>query len=172
SVTATGLTFVAGKTGMAGRFVDSTSMTAAENAALATMSFTIEAWVRLGALPAAGGRMAILDNDGEYGLFVHDSTVQCNGLTATVTLATNTWTHLACTIDAATTTGRLYIDGTERATASVTVGIAAAPGLAIGANSGGGVVSDLIGDLDQLRLFGAARTAAQVCAAAGKTACP
>ena len=125
----------------------------------------------VGAGPQLDDSVVILDNDGEYGLFVHDATVRCSSLQPSVTLTTNTWTHLACTLDAATTTVRLYVDGVERGSMTATVGAGGASGLVIGANSGAGAASKLIGDLDQLRLFGAARTAAQICAAAGKTSC-
>ncbi|MDX2087096.1 MAG: LamG-like jellyroll fold domain-containing protein [Kofleriaceae bacterium] len=48
--------------------------------------------------------------------------MRCGGLQPSVTLATNTWTHLACTLDAATTTARLYVDGVERGSGAATVG--------------------------------------------------
>ena len=70
TVTATALSFVTGRVGMAGRFDATTSVTVAENTAFATLSYTIEAWVKLPAQPTSE-RMAVLDNDGEYLSLIH-----------------------------------------------------------------------------------------------------
>jgi hypothetical protein len=91
---------------------------------------------------------------------------------ATVTLPTNTFTHVACTYDAATGTGRLFLDGTQVAiaTGGTPLGAGNADGAALGGNSPTG--DPLLGSLDQMRIFNVPRSAQQICTAAGKQVCP
>ena len=124
-----------------------------------------------GALPDAG-RFGIIDNDSAYGVFYTATTVACAfnvTLTATVTLARKTWTHVACTHDGSLIT--LYLDGAPIASMAAVGNATAgnAQGLVLGGNSPAG--DRMVGLLDQVRVFSEARTAAQICAAAGKPTC-
>jgi hypothetical protein len=129
-------------------------------------TLTVEAWVRPKSLPGPMARAGVLDSDGRFGLFVYapgtmDCLVQTVHLVGPV-LPVGQWTHVACTYDGTTVT--LYVGGTSRASAPL-----AAPGstsgtTAIGQNSPSGDPFD--GDVDELRVFSAARTPAQIAAAA------
>jgi hypothetical protein len=175
--TATGVTFVpGGQVGMAMQ-VDAGSTTNV-NASLLfnhVAALTIEAWIKLAHLPAKHQQSDILDVDNQYAFAVNDDgTLTCDlhGLGNFMTsaqVALGRWTHVACTYDGATA-GLIYIDGALAAnrpgSGQLTTGNNA---MSIAANHPTGM--QILGLIDQLRLLGVARTAAQICTDAGKTIC-
>jgi hypothetical protein len=134
---------------------------------------TLELWLRADSLPAVGGRYGILDNNGQYGLFLGpDGKVRC-AMSSTVPIALavvpGVWTHIACTYDGQAM--RLYQDGVLGNTTPTTVTLTdgSTDGMRLGANSPSGDV--LAGALDDVRIYSVARTPAEICAAAGRTRC-
>src|SRR4051812_9209485 len=175
--TATGVTFVPdGRVGMAMQ-VDAGSMTNVSASLLFNhvTAVTIEAWIKLSHLPAKGQQSDILDVDNQYSFQVNDDgTLTCDlhGLGKAMTsaqVALDRWTHVACTYDGATA-GLIYIDGALAAnrpgSGQLTTGNNA---MSIAANHPTGM--QILGLIDQLRLLGAARTAAQICTDASKAIC-
>ena len=173
NATAQNTTFTTGKVGM-GITLGATSLIAIPDAAsLAPPTATVEAFVNPTVLPTGTARMGIFDNNGSYGLFINAAGLSCSmSVVATAPpIPINTWTHVACTFDG--TTVRIYVDGAP-AGQPVGGGTALGPGgiegSTIGSNSPSG--DQLIGSIDQVRVWNVARTAQQVCAASGAPLCP
>jgi len=175
--TATGVTFVpGGQVGMAMQ-VDAASATnvSASNLFNHLTAVTIEAWIKLAQLPAKHQQSDILDVDNQYAFAVNDDgTLTCDlhGLGNVMTsakVALDRWTHVACTYDGATA-AQIYVDGALAANrpgnGQLSVGNNA---MSIAANHPTGM--QILGLIDQLRLLGVARTAAQICTDAGKAIC-
>jgi Concanavalin A-like lectin/glucanases superfamily len=147
----------------------------AHNATLDVQQLTIEMWVKPASLPALGARAGLLDEDGQYGLFIYPQGVLfCTAGGGTVaspsdSITAGAWQHVACTYDQSML--RLYRDGVLVAMAPNSAAIATGQpnGLSVGANSPSG--DDLDGLVDDVRLFGTARTAEQICADAAVTGC-
>ncbi len=157
----TNVTFVAGEQGMAAVASVQTQMNVAQNALIDPPTLTIEAWINA-PLPGVGARAGIIDNEGAWGMFLHEQgELQC--ITATNVAANvpaNTWTHVACTADGVER--KIYVNGTLVDTAATGALGAGVQGMALGANSPSG--QQLAGDIDQLRVFSVARTDAQIAA--------
>ena len=172
NATATNASFGQGKVGM-GLTLQANSLCAvADVAALSPPMVTMEAFIRPTTLPTGGARMGVMDNNNSYGLFLVNNAVSCS-VNVTVTgpvVAANQWTHIACTFDG--TTGRLYINGAQvgMTAGGSPLGNGDASGLVIGGNSPNG--DQLIGTIDQVRVWNVARTPQQVCAASGAPLCP
>jgi hypothetical protein len=137
-------------------------------------SATLELWVRAATLPAAGGRAGLVDNNGQYGLFLApDGQVRCS-MSSTVPIALKivpgVWTHIACSYDGQTM--RMYQDGVLASSTPTTVTMTdgSADGMRVGQNSPSGDLLD--GAIDGLRIYAVARSGAQICAAAGRASCP
>jgi Concanavalin A-like lectin/glucanases superfamily len=146
----------------------------ADSASFDVTDLTIEAWISPSTIPTGTNRAGILDCEGQYGFFLHpngDLVCTAGGsVTATAQIQANRWTHVACTHDATTIT--IYADG--KAITTGTAGVlptANTTGITLGGNNPAGGGSPLNGLLDQVRLFGIARTAAQICVDAGRTDC-
>ena len=176
NATAQNTTFTAnGKVGM-GIVLQANSLVAvADDNLLSPPNLTLEAFVRPTSLPTGGARMGVYDNDSSYGLFITDAggvscTVSVSVAVATSIVPINAWTHIACTFDGST--GRLYINGAEVAMTSggSPLGNGNGNGSVIGGNSPNG--SQLVGTIDQVRVWNTARTASQVCTASGAPLCP
>lgn len=172
-VTELALTFAAGQVGMAGGFAGATRVEVAETPALDVDRLTLEAWVRPTTLPGSG-RVGIIDDNGEWGLFVQaGGDLRCTpngGLTISGAVPVGAWTHVACTYDG--TTQIVYVDGIERGrlTAVGTLPTNGNQGTSIGGDNPAGP-DRWDGLLDQLRVYSEARTPAQICDAAGAGAC-
>jgi hypothetical protein len=86
---------------------------------LVSPALSFDAWVWLQALPLAGQRAGVLDDDGQYSLFVYaDQGVRCGFGPVEFfgpQLPLGQWVHVACVGEAGTS--RMYIDGVEVATA-------------------------------------------------------
>lgn len=139
---------------------------------------TIEAWIKPTQFASSGNRQNIIDVDRQYALFVHsDGTLTCPmvnvlSLTTLAKIPLNQWTHVACTYDGAMVT--IYIDGAPSAAMAGTgsLGTNGTTGMSLAADNPPGSGSQLVGLIDELRLMSVARTAAQICADAGRTHCP
>jgi Concanavalin A-like lectin/glucanases superfamily len=171
----TGTSLVASKPGlgMALAFSPTASALVQDDPSLDVPTLTIELWLDARSLPPLGGRAGLLDENGEYGLFLApDGGIRCSIGSATdigLKVPAGVWTHVACTYDGSIV--RLYQDGVPGPTLNTMVVIPTAPidGLALGQNLPSG--DHLDGALDDVRVWRVARTRAQVCADAGLT-CP
>jgi len=92
----------------------------------------------------------------------------------TAHLTAGQWAHVACTYDG--TAAAIYVDGVASTTATGggTLGANGTTGMSLAAdnNPTGPDRQPLIGLIDEVRLMKVARTAAQICADAGKPSCP
>ncbi|MDQ3368211.1 MAG: LamG domain-containing protein [Myxococcota bacterium] len=169
----TGVTFVDGRVGMATRLDATSRMDVGEAPGFDVLAITIETWIRPTELPTGGVRAGIVDNQGQYGAFLHpDGTLVWAGVQVTGAVTAGTWTHVAFTYDG---TARTYVDGSSLAASAgggPPLGDGGVTGTSFGADNPPGSGSPLLGDLDQLRVFSVARTPAQLCAAAGRSSCP
>jgi hypothetical protein len=161
-------TYPAGTSGTSMAF-DATSATLIpDSASLDVAQITLEVWVLLDSLPdpSGSGRVAVLDNNGQYGMFIASTgAVRCSIGTSTdigLVIPVGVWTHVACTYDGATVT--LYQDGVPGPTISTTIAIPTAgiDGLAFGQNLPSG--DNLDGAIDDLRIWRVPRTAGQIAA--------
>lgn len=167
--------FVTGKAGKAMLFGLTSEATVAGSDQFDVDALTIEAWVRPDLLPVAGMQSVILDVDKQYAFSINDDgTLTCDlhGLGkfgTTAAIVAGAWSHVACTYDGATA-ARIYIDGNSAATRAGNSDLSGGGNpMAIAGNSPTGL--QLVGLIDQLRLLGVARSGAQICSDAGKTAC-
>jgi hypothetical protein len=149
-----------------------TEVDVADSNLFGVTAVTIEAWIDPAQIPTDRG--GILDCDGRYGFFLYSNDeVECiaGGTANAGPIAIGRWTHVACTSDG--TTVRVYIDGklagSAAAAALSTTG--SLSGITLGGNNPQGGGDPLGGSLDELRLFGAARTAEQVCADSRASSC-
>jgi hypothetical protein len=174
----TGVAFPDGQVGKALQLMASGDASAADSAVFDVTNLTIEAWIRPAQLPV-GGRAGIIDVDGQYGFFVYPgpqlSCILINGPTVNaspVAIAVDHWSHVACTYDGAKS--MIYVDGTMRGMAAGggTLATNGNTGMTIAANNPPRTGDRLSGLIDQVRLLNVARTAAEICADAGKTGCP
>ena len=169
--TTSGVTFGAGRIGLAAQVDASSILGIAESSLLDPSAITMEAWIHPTQLPSAGTRAGIIDNNGQYGFFLHPGgDLQCVGLQATANVQAGTWTHVACTYDGTT---RIYAGGVlvgMTAGGGGALGTGGTTGISIGGDNPAG--SPLVGAIDQLRIFKIARTASEICAAAGTSPCP
>jgi hypothetical protein len=131
-----------------------------------TVSFDV--WVRLDALPAAG-RIGIADQPGQFGIFVGPGgEVRCAAgllgvgfISVGGALGAGTWHHVACGDDGAGNLA-LYVDGVLRiASASTVLAAPADEPLQLGENAPTGD-EQLVGAMDDARLWDRARTAAEI----------
>ena len=168
------LTFVTGQVGMAVRLDGASRIDVPEVMSLDIAHLTMEAWINPSQIPATG-RFGIADDNGEWGFFLQPGgIVRCTPAPAISTVGVitqNTWTHVACTHDG--TTLAIWINGSMAASVAATgnIGTGGTNGTSIGGDSP--PPNDrFIGMMDQVRVFSEARSAAQICAAAGMTTCP
>ncbi len=170
--TSTGATLVLGRDANAINLGALSRVLVAESPSLDVPHLTIEMWVHLGAVPT-GTRAGLLDNDGQYGFFVQKSgALSCSVDTSmgtgtaqtTASVALLVWTHVACTYDG--TRVKIYIDAIEQASAPLTGALytSGTTASSIGANNPTG--DNLVGQLDDLRIWNVARTASQICESA------
>ncbi|HEX8112749.1 MAG TPA: LamG domain-containing protein [Kofleriaceae bacterium] len=172
---ATGVSFHPGEAGMAMQVDGSSSATVMPTILDNVDAVTIEAWIRPTQLPANTKTFDLLDVDQQYAFALNDDgTLTCDlhpnpGKVSTTgptgTVATNQWTHVACTYDGVNTS-RIYINGAIAAThtGNGTLG-KGGHGIGIAQNYPSG--SQLIGLIDQLRLLNIARSTADLCTDAG-----
>lgn len=174
---ATHVSFPDGQVGKAMQFAADSTANVPDSAVFDVANLTIEAWIRPAQLPSSG-RAGIADMEGQYGFFLFSgpqlSCILINGPTvnaAPISIAVDHWSHVACTYNG--TTSVIYVDGVVRGQASGSGVLATGgnSGLSIAANNPSGTSDRLIGLIDQLRMMNIARSAAEICADAGKSSC-
>ena len=172
------VTFVKGQVGMAMQFGATSVASVSDSPVLDIATLTIEAWIQPSEIPSTG-RAGILDVDPQYHYFFYPGSKLGCGTSGGPTvdpvvptsLAVGRWSHVACTYDGAAMI--VYVDGSEVARQDGTgvPSTSGTTGMSIAAdNPSNG--NRLIGLIDQLRLMDRARTAAEICADAGKSSCP
>jgi Concanavalin A-like lectin/glucanases superfamily len=174
------LTFPPGKVGKAMLFAANSAADVPDSPVFDAGALTIEAWIWPSQLPTGSSRAGILDMNGQYGFFVHaGGDLRCTLIggptlpVATAQITTGRWTHVACTYDG-TAAAAIYVDGVAAAkiTGGGTLATNGISGISLAADNPPGAGSRLIGLIDEVRLMNVARTAAQICADAGQSACP
>lgn len=135
---------------------------------------TVEAWIRPAVLPLSG-QADVIDVDKEYVLFIKpDGTLVCDihgagQATTGQMIPSGAWTHVACTYDAATIV--VYINGAVAGMHDGNGGITSGTnGMALAGNFPMG--SELVGLIDQVRVFNVARPDSAICTDAGNPSCP
>ena len=147
---------------------------------------TVELWVNPTSVPSGGERAAIVDAGGGYSMFLYGasidngpSVIRCNaGFTVfgTTSLPAGQWTHVACVFETDPGDGTkvritAYVGGVVDTTASFVGAFApATTDVFIGSNDPDGL-SPFDGAIDGLRAFNVARTAQEICQAAGGNGC-
>jgi hypothetical protein len=128
----------------------------------AMTAVTIEVFVRPALIPVGTSRAGLVDSGGRFGLFIVPSGFVCSGggssITTHVPLVADKVTHLACTSDG--TSLSAFQDGVLVDTIAVTPIQPSGANLAIGMNEPNGEYFH--GLLDELRIYGRARTAAEI----------
>jgi len=169
------VSYVTGKVGMAMQVGATSAADVAENSALDPANITIEAWIKVPALPSAGSRMGILDNNGQYGFFLLEAgNLRCAGSNTldqtSGSITVDVWHHVACVHNGNTST--LYADGVVVDTGSGGGNLATGgtTGISLAADNPPGAGDQLIGLIDELRILNVARTTTEICEDAG--ACP
>jgi hypothetical protein len=166
----TNVSFAAGKVGMGAVLAANSHIALTETASLAPPNITIEGWINPTALPGAGTRFGVMDNDGTYGVFLQNGGMLCtlNGaLQVTVAITPGVFTHVACTTDG--TTVRAYVGGTEVGTLAALGPLAGLDGSTIALAGNAPSADTLVGMIDQMRVWNVARAADDICRAAGRT---
>jgi hypothetical protein len=164
--------FEAGLSRLAGSFGPPGGIEVPESAALDSARVTIEAWINPRTLPAAGTQSGVIDNNGQYGMFLRpDGNVVCIGrgiVTAVGAVAPGVWHSVACTFDE--TALSIYVDGVRQSQV-LSLGPllgAGTTGTSIGRDNPEGGSYD--GLLDNVRIWRTIRTPQQLCGSAIK--CP
>jgi len=177
--TMTNVTFPAGQVGQAMLFGATSAADVPDDKVFNVTALTIEAWIKPSQLPSNGNKAFILDVDRQYALFLRaDGSLTCVLVggpalpTSIAHLTAGQWAHVACTYDSAG--AAIYVDGVLSSTAAAggALHTDGNTGMSIAADNPPGSGSPLIGLIDELRIMSAARTAAQICADAGKSSCP
>jgi hypothetical protein len=150
---------------------------------LALNSFTVAAWVNVKDLDALRGILGTrFNSDNTFDLkvsstFVHgdigDGSAWLNtavdiDATHGGVISVNTWHHVACAIDAAAGTGKVYLDGVLGATVTFTgtpLLMDSDQELRIGNSSG---VEYMNGMIDEVRIYGRALSSAEVAGLVGR----
>jgi hypothetical protein len=129
-------------------------------------ALTLEARVRLEAMPAPGQRIGVLDNDLEYAItYSRNDGLRCStggGQLTGPELPLGEWVHVACTYDGADI--RAYIDGVEVASVNENdvVGGGDPSPIAV-ANTAPNWNEPFIGALDRVRVWRRVRSATEIC---------
>lgn len=129
-------------------------------------AFTIEMWVA----PLFPHSATVLSNLGQYYIQIAgDGRVGCilpnAQLWSSDEIDAGEWTHIACTFEAGSL--KVFIDGAQRGQQTFQ-----SPGM--NGNGANGTVlggNNFTGGLDDIRIYGRALTASEVCGRAGRTSC-
>ena len=171
--------------GFAGNALDITGNDAVligESLSLDSSAITVEARINVDDYPAPTQEGVIFDNQSQYALLIVDDDGKLGCVAASGPPITSlsglvpldAWVHVGCVVDS--TRIRMFFDGDEIMCATRVnpvqtggdVGSAMGTDLNAGGTPTGGFFDGLI---DSLRVFEGARTAAEMCAAAGKSGC-
>jgi len=173
-----------GRVGDGGGFGASTVLHFPEDSRLdLDAAWSFEMFVKLDALPDPENpdqRVGVLDNDGQYSLFIRSRDPEnarafayCNAqatVFSEVAIEVGDWHHLACVQDRGTLS--IYVDGAMTPIGNTTpIASGVRNGTTVGQNGDGdaSTVDDpLIGTIDELRVWNVARSADQIAAAAAR----
>jgi hypothetical protein len=168
-VTPTNVTFGEGVVGQAGDFKPGSQIAIADAPHWDIPEYTVELWYYQRSY--GSNRMGLFDSDGRVGLFIHgQGDLRCLRGSATANkmdMPLNTWIHAACVFGSGKL--RLYVDG------AMALEVDAEPPMpndmlnTIGSNAPNG--DSLDGLIDDVRVWNVARSASEICAAAGKSGC-
>jgi hypothetical protein len=165
---ARGVRFATGGPAGTAADLDATSLISlADNPLFDLETVTIEAWVKP---RSAGGRMGIVDYDGQYGMFIQaNGTALCEGsngasyVTSGV-LTVGAWVSISCAFDR--TMANLWIEGAPIDSAARTGPLRTASTTGITLGSDGAQGNPFDGQIDNIRIWRVVRTTAQICAGA------
>jgi hypothetical protein len=176
ALTPQAVSFENGPDGLAATLTKQSRIEVRPSSALDVSAVTIEAWIKPRALPSSSVRMGIIDYTREYAFFVlPGGDLECTAVTSSgpITLAykaavrAGVWTAIGCVASG----GRLgiWVGGHERASKSI--GALKPSGttdtLVVGGNYGSSNPDPFDGSIDNVRVWRAGRTGAELCAAAG-----
>ena len=141
-------------------------MAVAEHQALDGPAITISLWVSPRNIPGPGMRAGLVDNDGQYGLFVYENgMVRCTtagrSVEANAVLQAFTWSSLTCTFDSNGMS--LWHDGRQIDSSNVSGALSTAGnmGMSIARNTPSG--DHLIGRIDNVRMWSRVLPAGEIC---------
>lgn len=161
--TTQGVTFAPGKVGQAVVLGNTSFIRYASAPLLTAPVTTVEAWVRPAQVLAEG---VIFDADERYAMSaLPDGSLQCNTANVVVkggVLPIGVWTHVACVYDGAKV--QAYVGGVLANSGAGSNGTSPIAPASIGGNAPTGL--PFVGAIDSFRVFKAARSAAQIAAAA------
>ncbi|MES2332665.1 MAG: LamG-like jellyroll fold domain-containing protein [Bacteroidota bacterium] len=144
--------------------------------------FTYEAWVKLNGnqgnyagivIKGTGGpfaQLVIVNNHIAAEIFSTSMVGVGNGLEGTTNLNDNTWHHLAMVVSRASNNCKLYVDGSQEANVTNTLisgNLDNTSSMLIGVERTKGIYFN--GSIDEVRIWNAARTQAQIQAAKGSS---
>lgn len=157
--------YVAGHIGQA-VVTNTVDLNVPDSHALDLDAVTIEAWIYVESYAMGGGRSAILDNSGQYAMYIEgNGTLRCYTGPATAdntdVVQLHVWTHVACAANGQKL--HAYVNGVEVAS-GVGAGIptTGTTGLTLGSDNPSGSGSRFAGRLDAVRLYGRMLTQAEI----------
>jgi len=166
--TATDVSWVDGEEGMAIRLGASSTLVLPTHPSLGLPAYTMQAWIRPAELPTGTERMALVDAQSRWSMWLYPDGLHCRGVVGT-TIPVGVWTHVACVHDG--TVLHVFVDGVEVASAEDAVDPTPPPDdVRLGSNAPDGG-DELIGDIDGLVIHAEALSEAALCAAAGHSGC-
>lgn len=170
TVTPTNVNLGGGKAGQAGDFQADSQIRIEDAPHWHVSQYTLELWYSQRSY--GGTRMGLFDSDGRYGLFVYGAgELRCSrgdAVASMTNMPLDTWTHAACVFDGAKL--RLYVNGAQAAEDDAVPPEPDGTGSnALGSNAPSG--DSLDGLIDDVRVWNVARSASEICAAAGKQGC-
>jgi hypothetical protein len=178
NATTNNVAYMPGRIGNAMHMIDGTSAADVAESTIIDVSnaLTIEGWIRPTAIPGTGARAGMIDNNGQWGLFlIEGSNMRCSmsavALQTTGTIRVNEWNHVACVFDGTTT--KLYVRGVLEGTGTggTMLSTSGTTGFSIAADNPPGSGQQLPGMIDELRLLPVARTSSEVCEDAQLASC-
>ncbi len=146
-----------------------TSVTTTQQIIPTSGDFTVEFWAFLPTFPAGTGGLAEFLSQGQSGGGLYIGTNNVNGnfrlgdnwQNTGVPVPIGRWAHLALTYSSASTTGIFYVDGIQEATNPTYSITSGGDNTALGIQFGA-FGEFMTGEMDELRIWNIARTAAQV----------
>jgi hypothetical protein len=173
--TTSGISIVPGHDGNAVQRDAGSTIAIAESVSLDVSVITMEMWIYPTLLPAGPARAGLLDNDNQYAMFIYPNGVlscttgnACGSFESDAdAIKLNQWQHVACANQGGNVT--VYIDGNLVASGvcSTAISKTGTNGTRLGSNCPSG--DPFTGLLDNVRIWNAGRTRAQICAGAGLT---
>jgi hypothetical protein len=168
-VTATGVTFAPGVNGQAASFNGASQVSIANTALWDVPVYTVELWYYQRSYNAT--RAGIFDSDNRFSMFVYGSgEFRCSraGTYFAINdkMPLDTWTHVACVYSGSTLS--LYVNGVL-SDQTMAPFLDSGGTTTIGSNAPNGDYFD--GMIDSVRVWNIARSANDICTAAGKPNC-